>query len=79
MHKRHIIGAWLSLFAMLMIFAGPLISHRHTLDRSPAVGTGRHSIDDQRTGQPFAYELVGGSKLPPYRYPYFDIQAITAL
>ena len=26
MHKRYIIGAWLSLFAMLMIFAGPLIS-----------------------------------------------------
>jgi hypothetical protein len=25
-HKRHIIGAWLSLFAMLMIFAGPLTS-----------------------------------------------------
>jgi len=25
-HKRYIIGAWLSLFAMLMIFAGPLIS-----------------------------------------------------
>lgn len=26
MRKRHIIEAWLSLFAMLMIFAGPLIS-----------------------------------------------------
>ncbi|MCT9824870.1 DUF2946 domain-containing protein [Pseudomonas veronii] len=26
MRKHHIIGAWLSLFAMLMIFAGPLIS-----------------------------------------------------
>jgi hypothetical protein len=26
MRKRQIIGAWLSLFATLMIFAGPLIS-----------------------------------------------------
>jgi hypothetical protein len=33
MRNSHLIGAWLSLFAMLMIFAGPLNSQGISLTR----------------------------------------------
>ncbi|XCY73734.1 DUF2946 domain-containing protein [Pseudomonas sp. CBR-F] len=37
MRKRHIIGAWLSLFAILMIFAGPLISQGISLSHGKSL------------------------------------------
>lgn len=56
MRKRHIIGAWLSLFAMLMIFAGPLISQ--------AVSLAHGKSQTMNTAGMECHDILGTSQMP---------------
>lgn len=62
MRKRHIIGAWLSLFAMLMIFSGPLISQGISLAHGksrPKSMAGMECHDILGTGQKSQHASAG--------------------